>query len=64
MNFEVTKEEADYMLNALATRPYAEVFKLLEKLVGQMKLQTTEVLPNAQQVPGASPHNGGSRSQS
>jgi hypothetical protein len=49
VQIELTKEEADYVINALATRPYGEVFRLLEKIVGQVK----------QQIEPSSPGNSG-----
>lgn len=35
MQIELTKDEINYLLNVIAQRPYAEVYKLIEKIQSQ-----------------------------
>lgn len=50
MNWNLTDEEADYIMRCLMARPFVEVAKLITKLQEQA---------NAKHEPKASPHNGG-----
>jgi hypothetical protein len=39
MNFTFTQQQAQVLLNALASRPYAEVSGLIESLISQARAQ-------------------------
>ena len=47
LKLEVTKAEADYILNTLATRPSSEVFQFIAKIQGQFQAQVMAPIPAA-----------------
>lgn len=42
MTFEISKEEAQYILNALGQRPFAEVYKIIRTMQEQAAKQIAQ----------------------